>query len=471
MTSTNSLRDRLLQLSAEICLLPHTEAATIIRLQDEQQSIQNTLHLIVYPILTIPPELTIEIFLHCLPDVPWEPNASVAPMLLGAVCRQWREIAWNTPALWNSLTIEWRWEEKRDLKSLMEWWLSRGANTLRISSERSVDEFETMILGTIQRWSNLQFRMYPGSAEACLKTAQPLPLLRTLDLRLLSYYVGPDPLSIFSDTPALRTVHLHYITPSICILPWHQLTDFLGEFYTVDECLEVLRQCPCLIKCSFTKTSLRRAGDPDRVTTLLHPLLQSLTILNGLDDSDSYYDAGRGEASQRVQVFDFLTAPALQELALHHVSLFPPFIRFLSRCCPPLHKLQLSLDDLESDIFSLLPGLVILDLDFCRWDRDVFSQFCTILHTSASFLPNLADCSISISGPTPGRLPRADYTLLINALASRLESRPGVAKLQRFIFTQYTGSLPDALVLDRIRSELIQQGMSIRLETTKGSWP
>ncbi|KAJ7108815.1 hypothetical protein C8R44DRAFT_584453, partial [Mycena epipterygia] len=54
----------------------------------------------VYPFLTIPTELTIEIFFHCLPYKFTQPSPSVAPMLLGTVCRQWREIAWNIPALW-----------------------------------------------------------------------------------------------------------------------------------------------------------------------------------------------------------------------------------------------------------------------------------------------------------------------------------------------------------------------------------
>ncbi|KAJ7751648.1 hypothetical protein B0H16DRAFT_1227134, partial [Mycena metata] len=74
------------------------------RLAEEKTSIQQSLDSIVYPILTLPAEITTEIFLHCLPDKPVEPNGSVAPMLLGRICRQWRNIACGAPRLWATLT-------------------------------------------------------------------------------------------------------------------------------------------------------------------------------------------------------------------------------------------------------------------------------------------------------------------------------------------------------------------------------
>ncbi|KAJ7122169.1 hypothetical protein C8R44DRAFT_530196, partial [Mycena epipterygia] len=54
----------------------------------------------IHPILTIPSELTSEIFLHCLPDKPVLPSASAAPILLGMICREWRFIPHGDPRLW-----------------------------------------------------------------------------------------------------------------------------------------------------------------------------------------------------------------------------------------------------------------------------------------------------------------------------------------------------------------------------------
>ncbi|KAJ7085015.1 hypothetical protein C8R43DRAFT_1174403, partial [Mycena crocata] len=70
------------------------------RLLNEKTSVQESLDLIIYPILTIPAEITTEIFLHCLPENPAHPSATEAPMLLGAICRVWREIAYSNPRLW-----------------------------------------------------------------------------------------------------------------------------------------------------------------------------------------------------------------------------------------------------------------------------------------------------------------------------------------------------------------------------------
>ncbi|KAF7314685.1 hypothetical protein MKEN_00942400 [Mycena kentingensis (nom. inval.)] len=58
------------------------------------------------PIRRIPQHALEEIFLACLPT---SHNAvidpSEAPLLLGRICRYWRELAYNTPTLWNNIHI------------------------------------------------------------------------------------------------------------------------------------------------------------------------------------------------------------------------------------------------------------------------------------------------------------------------------------------------------------------------------
>ncbi|KAJ7751712.1 hypothetical protein B0H16DRAFT_1211046, partial [Mycena metata] len=53
----------------------------------------------VYPILTLPVEVTTEIFVHCLPENPIL-SGKLAPLLLGRICRKWRDIAYGHPRLW-----------------------------------------------------------------------------------------------------------------------------------------------------------------------------------------------------------------------------------------------------------------------------------------------------------------------------------------------------------------------------------
>ncbi|KAF8125242.1 hypothetical protein K438DRAFT_1458142, partial [Mycena galopus ATCC 62051] len=67
-----------------------------------------TLHQIVYPILTLPNEITSEIFVCCLPSsdsLLLTTNPHHAPMQLLRVCSEWRSIAMATPRLWIDLRL------------------------------------------------------------------------------------------------------------------------------------------------------------------------------------------------------------------------------------------------------------------------------------------------------------------------------------------------------------------------------
>ncbi|KAJ7249720.1 hypothetical protein B0H12DRAFT_1019546, partial [Mycena haematopus] len=57
---------------------------------------------VVYPVLTLPPEITSEIFCHCLPTERQSDivNPKEAPLVLTQVCGLWRNIAISTPELW-----------------------------------------------------------------------------------------------------------------------------------------------------------------------------------------------------------------------------------------------------------------------------------------------------------------------------------------------------------------------------------
>ncbi|KAJ6570464.1 hypothetical protein DFH09DRAFT_831302, partial [Mycena vulgaris] len=61
----------------------------------------------VYPVLTLPYEITSEVFIKSLPPSPIftkdfknGPNSFEAPLLLSQICREWRSIAISTPHLW-----------------------------------------------------------------------------------------------------------------------------------------------------------------------------------------------------------------------------------------------------------------------------------------------------------------------------------------------------------------------------------
>ncbi|KAJ6505285.1 hypothetical protein C8R45DRAFT_753118, partial [Mycena sanguinolenta] len=68
-------------------------------LKQQRSTILTELNLVAYPVLTLPPEITAEIFKWCI-DTRLRPLPSVASLLLTRICRDWRALAFSTPALW-----------------------------------------------------------------------------------------------------------------------------------------------------------------------------------------------------------------------------------------------------------------------------------------------------------------------------------------------------------------------------------
>ncbi|KAJ6504582.1 hypothetical protein C8R47DRAFT_151596 [Mycena vitilis] len=74
----------------------------INRLQAELDSLTESL---TFPILSLPVEITSQIFVHCLPDSARDVSPLDAPLVLGRVCSVWRNIALSTPQLWTSWSL------------------------------------------------------------------------------------------------------------------------------------------------------------------------------------------------------------------------------------------------------------------------------------------------------------------------------------------------------------------------------
>ncbi|KAJ6602553.1 hypothetical protein DFH09DRAFT_859208, partial [Mycena vulgaris] len=79
--------------------LEHIEEQ-ILRLQEERKHTKSALASIVFPVLSLPVEITSEIFLQCLDGRPIKPDLREIPLVLTRVCSAWRSITINTPRLW-----------------------------------------------------------------------------------------------------------------------------------------------------------------------------------------------------------------------------------------------------------------------------------------------------------------------------------------------------------------------------------
>lgn len=155
---------------------------------------------LISPARRLPSDLILEIFLFCLPTDRYPSfTPSEAPLLLGAICSGWRQIALHSPRLWSEFAIMpsykpslWRQPATQTYRPQIvgvEEWLKRsGELPLNILlSAYGRNSFETTLLDCIlhksvlRRWKNVHLDMHSRmhSALAAIK-AEDVPLLESI---------------------------------------------------------------------------------------------------------------------------------------------------------------------------------------------------------------------------------------------------------------------------------------------------
>jgi len=97
--------EKLDRLDSEIARL-ETVIANRKQERDDVQKYVDAHKRLLSPSLRLPPEILSEIFIRCLPEGR-NPICSLsdAPLLLGLVCRSWRDVSLSTPHLWSSIHV------------------------------------------------------------------------------------------------------------------------------------------------------------------------------------------------------------------------------------------------------------------------------------------------------------------------------------------------------------------------------
>lgn len=126
--------------------------------------------LIVYLVLSLPSEITTDMFLKFLPPLsPPKPSSSKAPLLLAQVCHQWRQIALET-AVGKGSSVE-----------MQNLWLSRIGNVpLNYSLPSEADGLLKISVLHPHRWPDVSFGIPLLSFPQLNLGARPLPLLRKI---------------------------------------------------------------------------------------------------------------------------------------------------------------------------------------------------------------------------------------------------------------------------------------------------
>ncbi|KAJ7311498.1 hypothetical protein DFH08DRAFT_756752 [Mycena albidolilacea] len=400
----------------------------------------------------MPPELLAEIFFFCLPfdkDMFVDPDPADAPLVLCAVCRQWRSIALTTSKLWSSIYFDCdRWaifetkseaEEAALYVEVCRDWIARARSTplsLQLYANvydgagSVVDSLLEIIGGVSQQWQNIDIDIgkdlplpFPGNGK--------YPLLEKLNVS------SPPPdrsVLSFRDAPRLHDVFIPTYTTRI-ELPWHQLTKFGTERMDIEACLDLLRHASNLVDAHLRIL-------PYDASTLLQTIF-SLPQLHSLNLSGAAWSDDDEDMSEMMPMtlFKCLKTPALKTLALGFENVdiedstdISPFLSFVSQSSFQLDTLVLSLVPHTTDALikclKATPSVIRLKLQISHQIVDADPLFVQ-LTDDRDFLPKLESLSIALSSWRPN----IDALVVVNMLLWRCIISP-VTRLQSFRFLE-----------------------------------
>ncbi|KAJ7039934.1 hypothetical protein C8F04DRAFT_1085367, partial [Mycena alexandri] len=275
---------------------------------------ERTLDAHKYPVLTLPNEITSEIFLHFLPVYPQCPPVAGlhSPTNLTLICRKWRAIALATPTLWRAvyLSLETGFPFVQQIH-IFDIWLHRSLRypisvTVKENDHSTVARNFVFSSAQCARLEYLKITLILMDPPF-LGLAGPMPLLHHLELVFENMH-DPDPI-IFGEAPLLRSVVLNDNAASIFVLPWAQLTSLTLDHVWLHECVPVLQQTSNLVYCKLNLLPYNSGAVwwPDVTLSCL----KSLSLVPGGDDKEIKY-------------LETIIVPALRELQIEEEILENP---------------------------------------------------------------------------------------------------------------------------------------------------
>ena len=250
----------------------------------------------------LPPDVTSTIFEFCLPDFedlqssPSRVDSSV-PLILGAICSYWREIAWSTPSLWSSLTVHVSGNDSHT--TIVKQWLARsGQLPLSISIYSASNRHQVSALADIinqysTRWSQLYLRMPQCFHQFFHAIDNHAPILKSIRFDCLYSGSGEK----FQLTcPRLERADLSWFRVNGTNILWDNLTHLNLSSISCKDSFLILHRTPRLVFCIISWVAFRA----DLIIPVMLPSLRSLHLV----------------ATDIKEWFNNLVTPRLEELSL-----------------------------------------------------------------------------------------------------------------------------------------------------------
>jgi hypothetical protein len=448
MSSINAdLRVRLAQVDMSILELK----LRLKSLEDNRQYIQDQLDGIVYPILTLPHEITSEIFLDCLPspDVGSveSPDVTKAPLLLLHVCRTWRDIALSTPHLWVHLYLDLhRIPEEVGVHGLervmADWFLRAGACPLSLSIYNAgnplwAEAIRAALLHHAPQLQSISLSL-PRSDFQRLANIGAFPILETLAVDIPFNDVEEERLELLGTAPRLRNfVWGEGAGPCPSLIPYGGLSTVTCDSLSPDDFFDLLLCNPSLEKF----TGCVRDEEIVRLDVVTHGRLQTLHL------SDGCY----------MYFLRLVRLPAIQNIHIETSIVTdecPDIISFLARSSASLRRFSTSVYiPLATDWFST-PMPYLTDIELWGPNPDFLLDFFQKLDRAQDqgFLPHLQNLALR------GCILDVVNAPLLQALTSRCIGDEESSILRSF---RVGGLLSDDESQTAALRTLVEKGMSI----------
>ncbi|KAJ7044862.1 hypothetical protein C8F04DRAFT_1069818 [Mycena alexandri] len=330
---TIHLRRRLVELDAQIL----EQKRVLLDLRRTRIALEREINeTAMYPILTLPVEITTEIF-HQLPlkiGLGFYMYRNTAPVSLTAVCRSWRAIALGTPELWSTLKITFDHLPSTVtatpglVEFFIDQWFSRAGAcplsltlSLPLSEDADDDSFPlSRMRDVVHRYSHrlryLELNLGDNGDDLgeLELHASSFPLLQAASFRCDE---SGTETQVFGDAPQLRSLHIggYGVIPASFHLPWQQLTTFEGSIDNLD--LFIVAPNLIDVKCDWT-------GDDSNPRIITHSCITSFAVADTISD----------------EILQYLTLPSLKHLDLSKSDTYDFLESFIERSSPPLISLQ-----------------------------------------------------------------------------------------------------------------------------------
>ncbi|KAJ7578717.1 hypothetical protein C8J56DRAFT_1111824 [Mycena floridula] len=477
--------------------------ATIDKLVLQRETLQRNIasyKAIIAPIRLLPEDVLREIFVRCLPCS--EAAATVttdAPLLLGRICRSWRELALSTTALWTSIHVKFSHlldlPRGQRLCQEVQTWLGRsGTCSLAINVEyvRLIDErlnadlFKDLVIDFIKSLTSDSTRWRSVEITAPSQFLLPLASLSQGDVpRLEKFSHSVPPLQTGTEVgenlwesleilegESLRDVSLRTFMPGNTTavtskLKLGQLTRLnlnTGSECTFIYAADILSRCPNLTACSLSITNCQDPGTASHLqpVTLLH--LSTFTI------TFNYY---AGELTTDSVASLVVSEKFFSNLNLPRLTSFSQNLGAFSICswvnlfpASPIENLALSLLDLRDESvlhylrtstdlkrlrientwsFSLAPGQM----------DSILPQLMAIENPDDALCPFLE--VLELEGVS---IPDDVFVQLIRRRAA-LVSNAGIAHL-KFVYANFHRTDVDVNVISQLE-DLVASGLSLSI--------